>query len=168
MQPGADAGAPLGDSVVLAGRYILVEPHSRGDVRLANPDPDDPPAVYPSHLTPSEDVERLRDGIRYMLSIFSEPGLATLTRAADGIPTTPEPCDLTHTSRMTPPLTGTRWVAHGWAWTESIIDPTATGVDGVENLLGRRLVILTITRGSTQNPRKRRRRAASKLILRAR
>lgn len=166
---GVDAGGPPGDGEALACMCILVEPHSRGTVRLASPDADDPPVVDPAYLTASEDVERLRDGIRQMLALFSEPDLATLTGPPMGIPTTPKDAELDAYIKQS---ATTYWHPVGTARMgvdpESVVDPKTMGVHGVGNLfIADASVFPTITHGPTQAPTIAVAERASELIVRA-
>lgn len=58
----------------------LMAPRSRGWVRLASSDPNDPPRIHLGHLTDAEDLERMLDGIEEARRIArSEPLAAQVT-----------------------------------------------------------------------------------------
>lgn len=60
----------------------LMAPKSRGWVRLVSRDPNDPPRIHLGHLTHSEDLERMLDGIEEARRIgFSEPVASLVTGA---------------------------------------------------------------------------------------
>ncbi|MDO5051582.1 MAG: FAD-dependent oxidoreductase [Pseudoclavibacter sp.] len=54
----------------------LVRPESRGTLRLASADPEEPPLMDPQILSRPEDVESLRASMRQMLEVGAQPALA--------------------------------------------------------------------------------------------
>jgi choline dehydrogenase-like flavoprotein len=56
----------------------LLQPHSRGRVRLASADPLAAPLIDPHFLSESSDVQRLAQGVRAVRQIMQQPALASL------------------------------------------------------------------------------------------
>lgn len=54
----------------------LLQPRSRGTLRLADADPRSMPLIDPRFLEDSEDLQRLRDGVRLAQTILRRPALA--------------------------------------------------------------------------------------------
>lgn len=63
-------------STGIALHVCVLRPESRGDVRLASPDPRRPPAIDPRFLTAPEDMELLVKGVRLAHRILAAPALA--------------------------------------------------------------------------------------------
>ncbi|GAA3208699.1 GMC family oxidoreductase [Actinocorallia longicatena] len=63
---------------------VVLQPQSRGTVRLVSADPDDPPLVDPAHLTEPEDLAVLVHGLRAALWISEQDALRS--RTADRSP----------------------------------------------------------------------------------
>ena len=58
----------------------LLQPRSRGLLRLADADPRSMPLIDPRFLEDSEDLRRLRDGVRLAQAILRQPALAAYGR----------------------------------------------------------------------------------------
>jgi choline dehydrogenase-like flavoprotein len=56
----------------------LLQPRSRGSMRLAGPDPMTPPLIDPNFLGESEDLQRLVRGFQLMRKVLAQPALASL------------------------------------------------------------------------------------------
>ncbi len=67
-------GAPPADSFALVP--CVLEPKSRGAVRLASADPSAPPVIDPAYLTHPDDVEAMVDGLELGRRIAAAPALA--------------------------------------------------------------------------------------------
>ncbi len=76
---GADAGLAPVDVPSLFCLVALVDPHSRGRVRLTSPDPSVAPAVDPAYLSDAADRPRLRAAIRRAFELFDAPSLQAVT-----------------------------------------------------------------------------------------
>jgi len=61
----------------------VTRPTSRGTLRLASADPDEPPLVDPGYLTTREDLDTLVDGVEAALEIASAGPLASLADPVD-------------------------------------------------------------------------------------
>ncbi|MDD0838899.1 GMC family oxidoreductase N-terminal domain-containing protein [Curvibacter sp. HBC61] len=74
--------ADHGRQTVLGHGYschvCVLQPQSRGSVRLASPDPQDLPLVDPNFLAERADVDRLVRGVQRLREILAQPALATL------------------------------------------------------------------------------------------
>jgi len=55
----------------------VLQPKSRGSVRLASADPFAAPAIDPNFLAEQEDVDRLVRGLKLVRAILAQPALAT-------------------------------------------------------------------------------------------
>jgi choline dehydrogenase len=69
-----ELGAPPPDSFSIVP--ALMDPHSRGSVRLASADPDVPALIDPAYLTEPRDVEALVDGFEIARAVARQPALA--------------------------------------------------------------------------------------------
>lgn len=72
---GADAGFEPLPNPSVGCIVALLDPHSRGYVRLNSPDTTDAPMVDPRYLSAEEDRTRLRAGLEKALELFSSPAL---------------------------------------------------------------------------------------------
>ena len=59
----------------------LVQPRSRGTVRLASADPRDPPLIDPNYWAEEEDRERSIEGLRIARDIMRQPAMAPFLKA---------------------------------------------------------------------------------------
>jgi choline dehydrogenase len=57
----------------------LLDPSSRGRLRLVSPDPGEEPVIEFNMLSVPEDAERLRDGLRMLFDLARHPALGALT-----------------------------------------------------------------------------------------
>lgn len=62
----------------LTCHVCVLQPLSRGELRLASPDPLAPPAIDPQFLSHPDDVYRLVQGVRRVRDILGQPALSTL------------------------------------------------------------------------------------------
>lgn len=69
---------PLGARIGAIG-LCLYQPFSIGEVRLRQADPHTMPSVRFNMLVDERDVERLADGLKMVLELFADPGVARLT-----------------------------------------------------------------------------------------
>lgn len=58
---------------------VLLHPKSKGAVRLASSDPDDPPVIDPNYLGESDDAEALAKGVRQLFRLTQTKALKPLT-----------------------------------------------------------------------------------------
>jgi len=151
---GIDAGLSPLESDSMACLVALLTPHSRGTVRLSSADPAAPPVVDPRYLEAPEDLDRLRMGVRRLLSIFAAPPLAALTGPVADLGPEPDDQDLEAYIRATASpywhLVGTARLGAG---PDAVVDPATMGVHGVPGLfVADASVFPTITRGNTHAP----------------
>lgn len=143
---------PLPDPAVTCA-ILLLDPRSRGSVRLASPDPADPPLVDPRYLAEGEDQQRLARGLERVRELFEAPAL----RAVTGPPISPAPgADRGALEDYVAERTATLWHPVGTCrmGTDdlSVVGPDLS-VHGVEGLhVADASVMPTITRGNTQAP----------------
>jgi choline dehydrogenase len=76
---GSDPSSDEGPTVV--GNVALLAPESRGTVRLASTDPDDPPLIDPGYLREPADRNALVAGLRRLQGIFESPPMRALVGA---------------------------------------------------------------------------------------
>lgn len=151
---GTDAGAePLPEDAMVC-LVALLTPRSRGNVRLASPDPAVAPVVNPRYLDDPDDLDRLRAGVRRLLSIFATPPLAELTGTAAGLGANPDDAALdTYIAASAAPywhLVGTTKMGVD---ADSVVDPATMRVRGTTGLfVADASVFPTIPRANTQAP----------------
>ena len=151
---GPDAGAPPSDLEAMVCLVALLAPRSRGTVRLASADPEADPVVDPRYLSHPEDGDRLRAGVRHLMSIFTAPSLSTLTGPALGLGAEPDDAELTAfvTAQATSywHLVGTARLGTGPL---GVVDPMTMRVRGTSGLfVADASLFPTITRGNTHAP----------------
>lgn len=95
---------------------ILLQPESRGTVRLASNDPLDPPLIDPGYLTEERDLDRLVWGLERVAEVFATQPLAEVI----GAPIRPE----------TLPTTDGERVEAVRAWSETLYHPVGTAAMG--------------------------------------
>lgn len=148
---GVDAGLPPLDEPALFCFIALVDPRSRGRVRLASADPAAIPDVDPRYLTHPSDRVRLRAALRKALELFNAPALQAVTGPdPTGLSTTDEVAldpfiDQTLTTYQHP--VGSARMGTGPAY---VVDPglAVRGIDGLHVVDAS--VMPAITRGNTQ------------------
>ena len=69
--PGIHPPNPVGFGFI----YCHLRPESRGTVKIASPDPNDPPRILNNFLSTPSDQEALRNGLKIIRSIVSQPSL---------------------------------------------------------------------------------------------
>ncbi|RKN12955.1 GMC family oxidoreductase [Streptomyces radicis] len=76
--PYLDEGLTLGDRHAFSVGAVLLQPHSRGEVTLASPDPADAPLVDPRYLSDAAgaDLAALRAGAAWARKVLEAPALA--------------------------------------------------------------------------------------------
>ncbi|WP_432741737.1 GMC family oxidoreductase N-terminal domain-containing protein [Streptomyces sp. JH002] len=76
--PYLDEGLTLGDRHAFSVGAVLLQPHSRGEVRLNSPDPADAPVIDPRYLSDPRGADRaaLVAGARWSERVLSAPALA--------------------------------------------------------------------------------------------
>ncbi|WP_114390734.1 GMC family oxidoreductase [Notoacmeibacter marinus] len=67
---------PEGDGYGASIQIVLLQPHSRGEVRLASADPHAMPLVSPNFLKDQRDIDAMITGLRYFRRTFETPPLA--------------------------------------------------------------------------------------------
>lgn len=76
---GEDAGGPALPAPAVACSLALLDPDSRGTLRLASTDPADAPLIDPAYLTAPADRDRLHRGLELMRELFDTEPLAAMT-----------------------------------------------------------------------------------------
>ncbi len=66
----------IGDGYGVSIQTVLLQPHSKGEVRLASANPDDRPLVSPNFLQDERDMEAMRVGLRYFKETMETKPLA--------------------------------------------------------------------------------------------
>ncbi|MFB4195455.1 GMC family oxidoreductase [Streptomyces carpaticus] len=76
--PYLDEGLTLGEGHAFSVGAVLLQPHSRGEVRLNSPDPADAPLIDPRYLSDRRGADRaaLTAGARWIEKVLAAPSLA--------------------------------------------------------------------------------------------
>ncbi|XP_030030517.1 glucose dehydrogenase [FAD, quinone] [Manduca sexta] len=62
-----------GDYAIIVMSPIILQPHSRGNIRLASSDPQQPPAIFPNYLGDSRDVDAMLKAITVVEHLVETP-----------------------------------------------------------------------------------------------
>lgn len=133
---------------------ILLQPESRGTVRLASNDPLTPPRIDPGYLTATVDLERLDWGLRRVAEVIATEPFAGVI----GDPIRPDRLPATESERIEAIRTWSETLYHpvGTAAmgsnSNAVVDPRlrVRGVDGLR--VADASVMPTLTRGHTFAP----------------
>ncbi|WP_051791675.1 GMC family oxidoreductase [Amycolatopsis jejuensis] len=151
---GMTAEMTLIEDPVVTCAVSLLDPDSRGTVRLADADPASPPLIDPGFLTRDGDRARLRAGLRRVRDLFRTPLLA---KATGGEPRTPQDWSDADLDTWISGNTGSEWHPAGTCRmgtdASAVVDPHTMAVRDVTGLfVADASVMPTITRGNTQAP----------------
>src|SRR5262249_16761676 len=92
-------GAPRADGTVIA--VSLVNPHSRGQVRLRSTAPDAAPRIVHNYLTADNDQRSLIDGLRAAIEIGRRPAMRKIITGDFDVPASDSDADLLTYARRT-------------------------------------------------------------------
>lgn len=151
---GKDAGGAALEHDLAAGFVALLTPESRGTVRLAGPDAATPPVVDPRYLDRPADRDRLRAGLRRLLSVFAAAPLGGLTGPATGLGRNPDDATLdAYIAASAVPywhLVGTARLGRD---PHAVVDPATMAVHGTAQLfVADASVFPSAPRGNTHAP----------------
>ncbi|AHH97491.1 hypothetical protein KALB_4127 [Kutzneria albida DSM 43870] len=151
---GMTAEMTLIEDPVVTCAVSLLDPDSRGTVRLADADPASAPLADPGFLTEDNDRARLRAGLRRARELFRTP---TLAKATGGEPRTPQDWSDDDLDAWISGNVGSEWHPVGTCRmgtdAGAVVDPRTMAVHDVAGLfVADASVMPTITRGNTQAP----------------
>jgi choline dehydrogenase len=151
---GMTAEMTLIEDPVVTCAISVLDPASRGSVRLAGTDAASAPLVDPGYLGEAGDRVRLRSGLRLARDLFSTPTLAKVTGGTAVSPQdwSDEGLDDWITGNL-----GSEWHLVGTCRmgtdATAVVDPATMAVHGTDALfVADASVMPTITRGNTQAP----------------
>jgi choline dehydrogenase-like flavoprotein len=113
----------------------LLQPRSRGSVKLASADADTMPLIDPAFFAEAEDMQRMVRGVRRMREILDQPALARfegreLEYSAGARSVTRRSSS---SSAVTPTPSITPWAAVAWGQAQDVVDARLL-VHGVQGL----------------------------------
>ncbi|MEV8639061.1 GMC family oxidoreductase N-terminal domain-containing protein [Streptosporangium sp. NPDC051023] len=151
---GMTAGMTLIEDPVVTCAVSLLDPDSRGTVRLASANPADPPLADPKYLDKDADRARLRAGLRRARDLFRT---TTLAKATGGEALSPHDWSDQALDAWIDGNVGSEWHPVGSCRmgtdAGAVVDPATMGVRGLDALfVADASVMPAITRGNTQAP----------------
>ncbi|MFJ2256927.1 GMC family oxidoreductase [Streptomyces sp. NPDC087844] len=151
---GMTAEMTLIEDPVVTCAISVLDPDSRGTVRLADADPAQKPLVDPGYLDDGRDRARLRAGLRRARELFHTP---TLAKATGGEALTPYDWSDEGLDSWIDGNVGSEWHPVGTCRmgtdSSAVVDPATMAVHGTQALyVADASVMPTITRGNTQAP----------------
>jgi choline dehydrogenase len=151
---GMTAEMTLIEEPVVTCAISVLDPDSRGSVRLAGADPAGAPLVDPDYLGEAGDRVRLRSGLRLARELFSTP---TLAKATGGTAVSPGDWSDEGLDDWIAGNVGSEWHPVGTCRMgtdpTAVVDPATMAVHGTDALfVADASVMPTITRGNTQAP----------------
>ena len=140
-------GAPRADGTVIA--VSMVNPQSRGQVRLRSAAPDAAPRILHNYLTAEDDRRSVIDGLREAIEIARRPGMREVITGDFDVPASDSDSDLLAHARRT---AQTYYHPTSTAAIGSVVDNelTVLGLEGLRVVDAS--VMPTIPRGNTNAP----------------